>query len=202
MGAYAPAPLLDAAGLEATRLLVLEPILQALRARGIDYRGVIYAGLMLTAKGAQVIEFNCRFGDPECETLMPLLGPELAAVLLACALGRLDTAPALTIQPGCSVCVIAAAEGYPGAVRSGDPIRSSLEPAADLQLFHAGSRQDSNGELVTAGGRVLAVVAQAADFDGAFGRAYAGLAQVHFEGLTYRRDIGHQVRRPSGGGPL
>jgi phosphoribosylamine--glycine ligase len=201
MGAYAPAPLLDAAGLEATRRQVLEPILQALRARGIDYRGVIYAGLMLTAKGAQVIEFNCRFGDPECETLMPLLGPELAPVLLACALGRLDTAPALTIHPGCSVCVIAAAEGYPGTVRSGDPIRSSLEPAADLQLFHAGSRQESNGELVTAGGRVLAVVAQAADFDGAFGRAYAGLAQVHFEGLTYRRDIGHQVRRPSGGEP-
>lgn len=202
MGAYAPAPLLDAAALEATRQQVLEPILQALKARGIDYRGVIYAGLMLTATGAKVIEFNCRFGDPECETLMPLLGPELAAVLLACALGRLDTAPTLTINPGCSVCVIAAAEGYPGPVRSGDPIRSSLEPAADLQLFHAGSRLDSNGELVTAGGRVLAVVAQAPDFDAAFGRAYGGLAKVHFEGLTYRRDIGHQVRcQPWGTAP-
>jgi len=180
---------------------VLEPILKALQARGIDYRGVIYAGLMLTAEGAKVIEFNCRFGDPECETLMPLLGPELAAVLLACARGRLDTAPELTIHPGCSVCVIAAAEGYPGSVRSGDPIHSRLEPADDLQLFHAGSRQDSNGELVTSGGRVLAVVAQAPDFDGAFERAYGGMAQVHFEGLTYRRDIGHQVRRPPGGGP-
>ena len=201
MGAYAPAPLLDAEGMEAARQQVLEPILRALQTRGIDYRGVIYAGLMLTAKGPQVIEFNCRFGDPECETLMPLLGPELAAVLLACARGRLDKAPELTIHPGCSVCVIAAAEGYPGPVRSGDPIRSSLEAAADLQLFHAGSRRDSNGELVTAGGRVLAVVAQAADFDGAFERAYQGLDQVHFEGLTYRRDIGHQVRSASMGSP-
>lgn len=87
MGAYAPAPLLDAAGLEQVRRTVLEPTLAALRARGIDYRGVIYAGLMLTAAGPKVIEFNCRFGDPECETVMPLLGPELAAVLLACARG-------------------------------------------------------------------------------------------------------------------
>ncbi|MEY4358693.1 MAG: phosphoribosylamine--glycine ligase, partial [Cyanobacteriota bacterium] len=114
MGAYAPAPLLDAAGLEEVRRLVLEPTLAALNARGIRYRGVIYAGLMLTASGPSVIEFNCRFGDPECETLMPLLGPELAAVLLACATGALDQAPELSIAPHCSACVIAAAEGYPG----------------------------------------------------------------------------------------
>ena len=93
MGAYAPAPLLDREGLEEARRRVIEPTLATLRARGIDYRGVIYAGLMLTASGLQVIEFNCRFGDPECETLMPLLGPELAAVLLACATGRLAEAP-------------------------------------------------------------------------------------------------------------
>ena len=194
MGAYAPAPLLDAAGLEQTRRLVLEPTLQALRARGIDYRGVIYAGLMLTADGLRVIEFNCRFGDPECETLMPLLGPELAQVLLACAVGRLDQAPPLSILPGCSACVIAAAEGYPTAARSGDVISSALEASEDRQLFHAGSRRDDQGRCLTAGGRVLALVAQADDFDTAFARAYAGLAQVHFEGITYRRDIGHQVR--------
>ena len=195
MGAYAPAPLLDAAGLEGVRQLVLEPTLAALRERGIDYRGVLYAGLMLTPNGAQVIEFNCRFGDPECETLMPLLGPELAAVLLACARGDLSAAPALTIQSGCSACVIAAAAGYPGDVRRGDPIHGSLTTGADLQLFHAGSRRDASGTCVTAGGRVLAVVAQADDFDTAFARAYAGLEQVSFEGITYRRDIGHQVRR-------
>ena len=98
MGAYAPAPLLAGDALEAVRQRVLVPTLAALRQRGIDYRGVIYAGLMLTATGPQVIEFNCRFGDPECETLMPLLGPELAQVLLACARGDLSAAPPLTIQ--------------------------------------------------------------------------------------------------------
>ena len=194
MGAYAPAPLLDAAGLEEVRQRVLEPTVAALRARGIDYRGVIYAGLMLTAAGPSVIEFNCRFGDPECETLMPLLGPELAQILLACANGNLDQAPALTIHPGCSACVIAAAQGYPGELRRGDPIASALQPTDQLQLFHAGTRRDDHGRCLTSGGRVLAVVAQAEDFDTAFERAYAGLAQVHFEGMSFRRDIGHQVR--------
>ena len=194
MGAYAPAPLLDAAGLEQVRQLVLEPTLKALQARGIDYRGVIYAGLMLTESGPSVIEFNCRFGDPECETLMPLLGPELAAVLLACAQGQLDRAPQLSISPGCSACVIAAAEGYPGEIRKGDAITSNLEPSASLQLFHAGTRRDPDGTCRTNGGRVLAVVAQAESFDAAFEGAYAGLAQVSFAGITFRRDIGHQVR--------
>ena len=194
MGAYAPAPLLDAEGLEQVRQQVLQPTLKALQARGIDYRGVIYAGLMLTEAGPSVIEFNCRFGDPECETLMPLLGPELAAVLLACAEGRLDQAPALTISPGCSACVIAAAEGYPGEIRKGDAIRSTLVASASLQLFHAGTRREADGTCLTSGGRVLAVVAQANDFDAAFEGAYAGLAQVTFEGITFRRDIGHQVR--------
>ncbi|TVS02070.1 MAG: phosphoribosylamine--glycine ligase [Cyanobium sp. PLM2.Bin73] len=194
MGAYAPAPLLDDAGMEQVRRQVLEPTLAALRRRGIDYRGVIYAGLMLTADGPSVIEFNCRFGDPECETLMPLLGPELATVLLACARGQLATAPPLTIAPLCSACVIAAAEGYPAAVRRGDAISSSLQPDGHLQLFHAGSSRDSQGVCRTSGGRVLAMVAQADDFDTAFERAYWGLEQVHFAGMTYRRDIGHQVR--------
>ncbi|MFN7899869.1 MAG: phosphoribosylamine--glycine ligase [Synechococcaceae cyanobacterium] len=199
MGAYAPAPLLDAEALEAVRQQLLEPTLEGLRQRGIDYRGVIFAGLMLTPAGPQVIEFNCRFGDPECETLMPLLGPELAAVLLACARGDLAAAPALSLLPGTSACVIAAAAGYPGEIRRGDPIRGDFPAAEDLQLFHAGSQRDAAGQLVTAGGRVLAVVAQAEDFDRAFERAYGGLEHLHFEGMTYRRDIGHQVRRGTQG---
>ena len=186
MGAYAPAPLLDAQG--------LEPTVAALRARGIDYRGVIYAGLMLTETGPSVIEFNCRFGDPECETLMPLLGPELAQILLACATGSLDQAPDLTIHPGCSACVIAAAAGYPGEIRRGDVITTALESGDTLQLFHAGTRRDDDGHCHTSGGRVLAVVGQADTFDAAFERAYGGLAQVSFAGMTFRRDIGHQVR--------
>ena len=197
MGAYAPAPLLDAEGLEEVRRIVLEPTLKALRQRGIDYRGVIYAGLMITADGPQVIEFNCRFGDPECQTLMPLLGPELGAVLQACALGRLDLAPQLSIAERCSACVVAAAEGYPEAPRKGDAIRIDLAPSPNHQLFHAGTRRDSSGELLTAGGRVLAVVAQGDDFDAAFAGAYNGLNQLDYAGITYRQDIGHQVR--SGG---
>jgi phosphoribosylamine---glycine ligase len=196
VGAYAPAPLLDAAALERVRREVLEPTLQALRQRGIDYRGVIYAGLMLSEGGLKVIEFNCRFGDPECQTLMPLLGGELAAVLLACARGNLNQAPPLTISAGCSACVVAAAEGYPGDVRRGDVIHSQSLSTPQRQLFHAGSRLEESGACVTAGGRVLAVVAQAEDFDAAFASAYAGLDQVHYEGITFRRDIGHQVRRP------
>ncbi|MEB3234168.1 MAG: phosphoribosylamine--glycine ligase [Cyanobacteriota bacterium] len=199
MGAYAPAPLLDAAGLAQVRQLVLEPTVAALRARGIDYRGVIYAGLMLTADGPKVIEFNCRFGDPECETLMPLLGPELAAVLLACARGELNQAPPLTIAPGCSACVIAAAAGYPQSPRVGDAISIHLTDAdqqgqGQVQLFHAGTQRDADGQCRSSGGRVLALVAQAGDFDGAFDRVYGALAQVQFDGLQARRDIGHQVR--------
>jgi len=177
-----------------TGQLVLEPTVAALRARGIDYRGVIYAGLMLTETGPSVIEFNCRFGDPECETLMPLLGPELAQILLACATGSLDQAPDLTIHPGCSACVIAAAAGYPGEIRRGDVITTALESGDTLQLFHAGTRRDDDGHCHTSGGRVLAVVGQADTFDAAFERAYGGLAQVSFSGMTFRRDIGHQVR--------
>ena len=150
---------------------------------------------MLTESGPSVIEFNCRFGDPECETLMPLLGPELAQVLLACALGQLDQAPNLTIAARCSACVIAAAQGYPGDIRKGDPIEGRLSASDDQQLFHAGTRRLEDGRCVSSGGRVLAMVAQADDFDTAFARAYAGLEQVRFNGMTFRRDIGHQVRR-------
>ena len=196
MGAYAPAPLLTQAGLSQVRELVLEPTLKALQARGINYRGVIYTGLMLTANGPQVIEFNCRFGDPECQTLMPLMGSELAQVLQACALGRLDLAPTLTIRPDCSVCVVAAAAGYPEAPRKGDAINVNLDEASNHQLFHAGTRRDEQGLLVSAGGRVLTMTAQGADFDQAFASAYQALEQVSFEGMHYRRDIGHQVRRP------
>jgi phosphoribosylamine--glycine ligase len=195
MGAYAPAPLLDGAGLREASRQVIEPVLAALRRRGIDYRGVIYAGLMLTEAGPRVIEFNCRFGDPECETLMPLLGPELAAVLLACATGRLAEAPALTIHPGCSACVIVAAAGYPGTPRGGDLLEGRPEAQPWRQLFHAGTRRRADGQCETSGGRVIALVAQAEDFDTAFARAYAGLEQVGFAGMHYRRDIGHQVRR-------
>jgi len=199
MGAYAPAPLLDAAGLEQVRELVLEPVLAALRQRGISYRGVIYAGLMLTTSGIKVIEFNCRFGDPECQTLMPLLEGDLAAVFMACAEGKLESAPSLTIKPLCSACVVAAAANYPGEPRLGDLICDLGAGLNDVeaevsQLFFAGVKSDQTKQLKTSGGRVLAAVAQADDFDSAFAAAYKRLAEVSFAGMQLRRDIGHQVR--------
>jgi|LauGreDrversion4_1035100.scaffolds.fasta_scaffold02954_1 phosphoribosylamine--glycine ligase len=199
MGAYAPAPLLDAAGLEQVRELVLEPVLAALRQRGISYRGVIYAGLMLTTSGIKVIEFNCRFGDPECQTLMPLLEGDLAAVFMACAEGKLESAPPLTIKPLCSACVVAAAANYPGEPRLGDLICDLGAGLNDVeaevsQLFFAGVKSDQTKQLKTSGGRVLAAVAQADDFDSAFAAAYKRLAEVSFAGMQLRRDIGHQVR--------
>ena len=200
MGAYAPAPLLDPAGLEQIREHILMPTLTGLRRRGISYQGVIYAGLMLTADGPKVIEFNCRFGDPECQTLMPLMGPELARILQACALGRLAEAPALSALNLCSACVVSAAAGYPDTPRKGDSIviegNLNQTKAHQLQLFHAGTLVRTDGVLETAGGRVLAMVAQATDFDQAFEKAYEGLSQVHYDGMQFRKDIGHQVRTP------
>ena len=128
---------------------------------------------------------------------MPLLGSELGQVLQACALGRLDLAPTLQIAERCSACVVAAAAGYPESPRKGDAIAIGFNSDGERQLFHAGTRRNDDGTLVTSGGRVLAVVAQGDDFDAAFANAYRNLDQVQFAGITYRRDIGHQVR--SGG---
>jgi phosphoribosylamine--glycine ligase len=199
MGAYAPAPLLDAAGLEQVRELVLDPVLAALRKRGISYRGVLYAGLMLTPNGIKVIEFNCRFGDPECQTIMPLLEGDLTGVLMACAEGKLENAPPLTISSLCSACVVAAAAAYPREPKLNDLITDEGEGlegagAQNCQLFYAGVKAMSKDQLVTSGGRVLAAVAQAANFDSAFEAAYGRLSQVKFEGMQVRSDIGHQVR--------
>ncbi len=195
MGAYAPAPLLSKKDLVDIQRSILNPTLKELNKRGINYRGVIYAGLMITNTGAKVIEFNCRFGDPECQTLMPLLGPELARVLQACAIGRLDIAPSLSIKNSCSACVVAASSGYPESPRKGDQLFINLEFKKSLQLFHAGTKKNIKGQLVTDGGRVLAVVAQGKSFDDAFELAYKGMNMVDFEGIRYRQDIGNQVRK-------
>ena len=200
MGAYAPVPFVDGDVLATVRHRILEPVLAGLRHRGIDYRGVLYAGLMLTVDGPQVIEFNCRFGDPECQCLLPLLRGDLAAVLRACAEGRLAQAPPLHVRQGVSACVVAAAAGYPGRVRRGDTITGlsgsgGKGSSADRWIFHGGTIANNRGELSTAGGRVLSSVALGADFDQAFTGAYGQLEQVHYAGKLVRRDIGYQVRR-------
>ncbi len=195
MGAYAPAPLVTPALLQRIQTEVLEPTIATLKQRGIDYRGILYAGLMITPEGdPQVIEFNCRFGDPETQALLPLLETPLVEVLLACVDQCLGEMPPLEWKPGVSACVVAAAGGYPGDYRKGDAIQGiAAAEAQGAQVFHAGTQEDK-GQILTAGGRVLAVTQVAETFDQAFDAAYGAIAQIQFDDCYYRRDIGYQVR--------
>lgn len=197
MGAYAPAPLVTPPLLERIQREILEPALAEFQRRGIDYRGILYAGLMISPQGDPwVIEFNCRFGDPETQVVVPLLQTPLVDLLLACVQGRLGEVT-LEWKPGVAACVVAAAGGYPGAYGKGHPI-AGLEAAANTGalVFQAGTQGGvGDGPLVTDGGRVLAVTGFGTDFDAAFAQAYGALGSIAFEGIYYRRDIGYQVRR-------
>lgn len=193
MGAYAPAPLVTPALMERIQQEVLEPALAALRQREIDYRGVLYAGLMITPEGdPKVIEFNCRFGDPETQVVLPLLETPLDAVLLACAQQRLDQLPPLAWKPGFAVCVVAAAQGYPESYQKGLAI-TGLDQAeqAGATVFHAGTRLKQ--QLVTDGGRVLGVTAISDSLPNALSQVYRAIDRIQFEGMYYRRDIGHRA---------
>jgi len=194
MGAYAPALLINQKDLQDLTELVLIPTLKGLKKKKIKYIGVIYAGLMLTSSGPKVIEFNCRFGDPECQALMPLMGEEFASVLYACARGELENAPKLTFSNECSACIVAASKGYPERPQKGDKITINVESNSSLQIFHAGTTIDEFDNIITSGGRVLSLVAQGKNFDKAFDLAYSNLEKINFEGMHYRRDIGYQVR--------
>ena len=149
---------------------------------------------MLTSSGPKVIEFNCRFGDPECQALMPLMGKEFASVLFACAKGELGNAPQLTFNTKRSVCIVAASKGYPENPQKGDNIIMNVDTNSSLQVFHAGTTVDKFDNIITSGGRVLSVVAQGESFDEAFYTAYSNLKKIKFDGMHYREDIGHQVR--------
>ena len=149
---------------------------------------------MLTSSGPKVIEFNCRFGDAECQALMPLMGEEFASVLFACALGELEKAPKLTIKNQCSACIVAATKGYPESPQKGDQININIESNSSVQIFHAGTTVDQFDNIITSGGRVLSVVGQGENFDTAFYLAYNSLKKINFNGMHFRRDIGYQVR--------
>ncbi|KGG16217.1 MULTISPECIES: phosphoribosylamine--glycine ligase [unclassified Prochlorococcus] len=194
MGAYAPAQILSQKDLEEITDLILKPTLEALKKRNINYRGVIYAGLMLTKQGPKVIEYNCRFGDPECQALMPLMSPEFAQILQASALGSLNNAPKLKPNNLISACVVATTSGYPENPKKGDLISIELDQNSQIQLFHSGTRFDQEGNLLTAGGRVLSIVAQSSSYKEAFKLAYEGMKRISFKGIYYRNDIGYQVR--------
>ncbi|HOE96890.1 MAG TPA: phosphoribosylamine--glycine ligase [Candidatus Sumerlaeota bacterium] len=194
MGAYSPAPVVTPAIFRQCVAHVLEPCLAALRRRGIDYRGVIYAGLMITADGPRVVEFNCRFGDPETQALLPRLQNDLVEVLLACVEGRLAGIQ-LRWRDDAAVCVVAASGGYPGPYPRGKAI-SGLDSVAEddrTVVFHAGTALDASGRVVTAGGRVLGITACDDSLRAAIDRCYAVARQIHFDGMHYRTDIGRKA---------
>ncbi|NTX14127.1 phosphoribosylamine--glycine ligase [Myxococcus sp. CA056] len=188
MGAYSPAPFLDAEQLADVGESVIAPTLAVLRGRGLPFKGVLYAGLMLTRNGPKVLEFNARFGDPETQVLMMQLGEDLLPLVDACARGQLQARP-LVAAPGASVGVVLAAEGYPEAPRKGQRIDGLDAVPEDATVFVA-SAEMRDGVLVTSGGRVLTVCARGDDLARARERAYAAVAAVRFEGMHFRHDIG------------
>jgi len=193
MGAVCPAGSLDAQALEAVGRDVMAPTLSEMRRRGTPFQGVLYAGLMLTASGPQVLEFNCRLGDPEAQVILLSLDEPLLPLMVACARGELE-ARALELKPGVAVGVVAAAAGYPASPRTGDAITGLGSIPAGVHVFQAGTRR-SGDALVTAGGRVLTLCAQGANLDEARAQAYAGVDAVSFPGMHARRDIGLSPRR-------
>jgi phosphoribosylamine--glycine ligase len=196
MGAYAPAAVVTPALMERIQQEILEPAIAALHTRNIAYCGVLYAGLMITPQGdPKVIEFNCRFGDPETQVVLPLLETPLDELLLACAHQRLAEQPAIAWKPGAAACVVMASAGYPDTFQKGKLI-SGVDQAevGGAIVFHAGTQSKPQG-LITDGGRVLGVTAVGDSLEDALDNAYAAVEQIQFEGAYYRQDIGHPVRR-------
>ena len=193
MGAFSPSPLVDAAMESRILREIVEPVLRGMRAEGTEYRGFLYAGLMMTCDGPKVIEYNVRFGDPEAQAVMPLIGGDLVSLLAAAADGDLRD-HTVELRDDVSVGVVLGAGGYPGPVRSGDSI-AGLEAAGALPgvtIFHAGTAL-REGRIVTAGGRVLTVVATAPGYQSAIDRVYQAVSLISFDGMQYRRDIGRKA---------
>ena len=198
MGSYCPTPLATETAMAEITREVLVPMADALHRDGITFRGVLYAGMMLTPGGPKVLEFNTRFGDPETQPLMARLRGDLVDILWKTAGGELDQAE-VDFDPRCACCVVVCSEGYPGDVRKGQPIEGieAAEacggPDEQVVVFHAGTATDPEGKLVTAGGRVLGVTALAADLRRAQALANEAAARIRFPGAFFRRDIGHRV---------
>jgi phosphoribosylamine--glycine ligase len=190
MGAFAPSPLVDEAMRDRILTEIVRPVLHGLILNGSPYRGLLYCGLMLTAEGPKVIEFNVRFGDPEAQVLLPMIAEPLAPLLWAAATGVLRSVN-VAISPEPHVGVVVAAPGYPGEVRAGQLIEG-LDEVRDALVFFAGVKSQGDA-LATSGGRVLTVVGKGATFQEAIDRAYAGVSRIHFDGIQYRRDIGRRA---------
>ena len=190
MGAYAPAPIFTNDMLNEAMEHVLKPAVVGLNSEGIPFVGVLYAGLMLTPNGIRVLEFNCRFGDPEIQVLLPLLETDLLEIAEACVNGTLAK---LDIQwkHGAAVCVVLASKGYPESVESGKLVTIEELPE-DMVCFHAGTKTE-NGNIITSGGRVLGLTAWAGDIEAALKNVYSNIDKVTFEGKQYRRDIAYRA---------
>jgi phosphoribosylamine--glycine ligase / phosphoribosylformylglycinamidine cyclo-ligase len=188
MGVYAPPPDVDDRLVEEIMRTVIQPAVDGMARRGTPYIGVLYAGVMLTPDGPKTLEFNCRFGDPETQVILPLLDGDLAEIMLACSEGRLTT-EMVRVYPGACATVVMAAPGYPGSYRKGLPISGLGNVPEDVLLFHAGTKAQ-DGQIVSDGGRVLCVSGRGADLGTAVARAYASVAAIHFEGAHFRKDIG------------
>ncbi|GAB3912318.1 hypothetical protein GCM10029964_119850 [Kibdelosporangium lantanae] len=168
---------------------IVQPVVDEMAGRGVPFTGLLYAGLALTPTGPQVIEFNCRFGDPETQAVLALLRTPLSDLLNAAATGTLAAQPALDWAPGSAVTVVVAAEGYPGRPRTGDVIAGSEADG----VLHAGTRRREDGAVVSTGGRVLSVVGLGANLDEAREDAYRRVAQIHLPGSHHRTDIAQRA---------
>jgi phosphoribosylamine--glycine ligase len=188
MGAFCPSPLMSPDDIQHCVEAVLLPAVRGMAAEGVPYKGVLYAGLMLTANGPMTLEFNCRFGDPETQVVLPLLKTDLADIANACIDGRLGEI-AIQWHAGAAACIVLASGGYPGAFQRGLPIHGLNDLPAGVMAFNAGVKRDGD-QSRTDGGRVLGITARGDDLRDALQRAYAGVSRVSFAGMHYRRDIG------------
>jgi len=192
MGAYSPLDWAPEGLVEEVVERIAQPTIDEMARRGTPFAGVLYVGLALTTRGTRVVEFNARFGDPETQVVLARLRTPLSAVLFAAATGTLRELPSLRWSPSPVVNVVVAGSGYPGAVRTGDPITGidGAEALDGVHVLHAGTALDGDGGLVSAGGRVLSVVAEGQTFDQARGRAYEGVSLIGLDGSHHRTDIG------------
>ena len=199
MGAYSPAPVLTRELQARVMAEIIEPTVATLRSEGMPYSGVLFAGLMLTESGPKLIEYNARFGDPECQVLMMRLESDLASLLLACAEGRLGEHAEAKMVPETALTVVMAAKGYPGTPEKGGGIDLGSAEATGAKVFHAGTARDADGALVASGGRVLNVTAMGGSVTEAQRAAYAAVDAVEFASGFCRRDIGwREVEREAG----
>ena len=189
MGAVASPSLVDPELMERIENEIVRPTVEGLEKDNNPYRGFLYFGLMLTTDGPKIIEYNCRFGDPECQAVLPLIEGDLAGYLLKAAAGVLDPTY-FTFQDRWSVCLVSASAGYPASSRSGDVISGLDEVSNDIRVYHSGTKKNNDGQFATHGGRVLAIVAQAHSREAAVKKAYAESAKVTFDGNQRRSDIG------------